>query len=778
MPRIETIDQRTTPGGGLGAGPNARAQEVYNPARALASMANSVSQLNDDLEAKAEKKKAEEEKALQEAARYEGPVAAARAAREIAQYSKDLDEAGDYTSPAERTKKISEHANSVFARVQTENANNKFTQNYLKGQVGVDVVIATDDAVGYEAASNVIARNKLAKEAIDLSIANVASDPSQFDRHQENALQALASAIKDPNKFAAASEQLKAQFSQAYIATELSSTDGAKRVITSIDSYFGQASTGEKMSMDNAGSLLKAKWAEIGGVDAWDTAANNKFMELAMAGKGYNAGLKDGKVVVTEVTGGAELHPAYKAYMGDPTGMLTLRGKAEAVLNKAENENNDAKRAAAIVSKQNIQNTNAGIEAGDPSVAQAPYTDYQNALGNDTAAAIAYKEDSLRIAGMGKVQAMYGMDAAGRDAYVESLKPKEGQIENRAVAESIYESAVKANIQISQDIDKQPGDYVLQRNKQVQAAQEKFGEEPSLQNLGTFVAVAMDAQDKLGVKKKALPTGIVETISESFTSSLQNKEQGDAASGVAYLQGVSKVLANSPSAISQIVAKTGPEGLLAINGASLETVQLYQQAKAVPLATHEKQNGGEKLESKVMAVLAGMNKTWQAQGAFKTQESYAKAIELIAHARIANGEDADTAVKNAYEQAIGSQFEVWNKVRVPKQGAQQIKDGLDYVRQAVLSPESLFITPTGNAEVDKLHRETLFRTIKRNGYWVNDASGDGAYLMINNGEQVLDATGQRVYARFDSAAKRAKEAINMGVTEAQKLANERGLRQK
>ena len=177
MPRIETIEQRTTPGGGLGAGPNARAQEVYNPGRDLATFGQGLNQLAQGMQEREDKKKAEEEKALAEAARYEGPVAAARAKREIDNYTKELDEAGDYADPAERTKKITEHANSVFARVQTENANNKFTQSYLKGQVGVDVVNATDDAIGYEAATNVINRQKVAQEAIDLSVANVASNP-------------------------------------------------------------------------------------------------------------------------------------------------------------------------------------------------------------------------------------------------------------------------------------------------------------------------------------------------------------------------------------------------------------------------------------------------------------------------------------------------------------------------------------------------------------------------------------------------------------------------
>lgn len=759
MPRIETIEQRTTPGGGLGAGPNARAQEVYNPGRDLATFGQGLNQLAQGMQEREDRKKADEEKALAEAARYEGPVAAARAAAEIDNYAKELDEAGDYASPAERTKKITEHANSVFARVQTENANNKFTQNYLKAQVGVDVVKAADIAIGYEAASNVKARLDMANEGIDASVANIAAHPDEYDRWTEVASQAAMSVTKDPVKQKAMLELVRQRASAAYIAAQISTPQGAQGVIDSVNSYFGKANAGEKMSEDNAGSLLKTMWQQVGGEEAWSTEANNKFMKLAMEGKPYNAALSNGKVTITEAAGGADLHPAYSVYK-DPTAMLTLRGQAEAVLNKANNENNDAKRAAALVAGQKIQNSMAGVKAGDPSVSQAPITDYLAHYGNETAASIAYEQDRLHVAAMGKIQAMYSMDAAGREDYVESLKPAAGQVENRAVAESVYKDAQDANKQITEAIAKQPGDYVAAKNKQVQAAQAAFGEEPSLDNLNTFVAVAMDAQEKLGVQKKMLPTGIVDSIATNFTQSMQNQEQGQAAGAIEYLKGVNTVLKDSPAAISQLIAKTGPEGLLAINGADIETVQLYQQAKAVPLATHEKQNN-KKLDDLVMTAMSGINKTWRAQDAFKTQDSYAKAIELIAHARMARGEDADTAVKNAYNQAIGNQFEIWNSVRLPKQGSQQIKDGLDYVRQGVLQPESLFAPPSGNAEVDKLYRETLHRTIKRNGYWVNDYSGEGAYLMVNNGQQVLDKNEKPIYARFDSASKRAQEYYQM-----------------
>ena len=770
MPRINTIDQKTTPGGGLGAGPNARAQEVYDPSRAISGIAKSVLQVSNTIDAVAEKKKNDEDKSLQEEARYQGPVLSARFKASLAEQITAMDEAGDYADSADRTKKITELTNNLFNSKLAEASSNKYTQSYFKTYGGVEVVDTIHTAVGYEAAKNVMDRVNLADEAIDTSAQNTAADPASYDRNMAMAEDAAMSKSKDPVMQKKYLEEARKQINKAFLTNQLASNP--QSVYDNAMALLGGKAPTVKMSEADAASKLMALQEQTGG--EWSTEANNKFMSLAMSGRGYNVAVDGGKVTVSD--GGANTHQAYADL--SPEAAYTLMGQAEGILNKRANDDRDSRHAAAVTAAQTIQDSMAAKASGDVSVSQPPYSEYVIAANGDEAQAqIKYREDGLKIAAAGKIEAMNGMDATQRAALLADAKPKDGQITGRAVAESNYRYMQEANAEIEKQLAANPGDFVASKNQQVIAAQKKFAEDPSdLAALQSYVSITMDAQEKLGVRKKTLPTGLVDSIATAFTSGIQNQQQGQAESSVQYLVGVGRVLKNNQGALAQLVNKTGTEGMLAINGASPETVQLYMQAKTIKLADHEKNN--KKITDIVDREMAGINKTWLAQGALVTKDKYNQAVELIAHARIAKGETAEDAVRNAFNDAIGSQFEIWGKVRIPKQGAQNVKDGLDYVRQALVTADNLMIPPSGSAEVDKAARETLLRTIKRNGYWINDNSGDGAYLVVNNGEQVLDANGQRIYASFDNAAKRAADAHKAGATQAEIDAASREMRRK
>lgn len=750
MPRINTIDQKTTPGGGLGAGPNARAQEVYDPSRAISGIAKSVLQVSNTIDAVAEKKKNDEDKALQEEARYQGPVLSARLKAELDEKIAALDENGDYVDSADRTKKVTELSNNILNGKLSEASSNKYTQNYLKTYGGVAVVDAIHTAVGYEAAQNVMARVNLADEAIDTSAQNIAADPTSYDRYLSIMEDAAMSKSKDPAKQKKYIDDARLKAKSAYITRELS--DNPKAVYDNAAALLGGKAPSVKMSEADAASKLLALQEQTGG--EWTTEANNKFMSLATSGRGYSIAVDNGKVIVSD--GGANTHPAYADL--SPEDAYKLMGQAEGILNKRANDDRDSRHAAAVTASQAIQDSMAAIGSGDASVSQPSLSEYVTASNGDAAAAeIKYREDGLKVAAVGKIEAMNGMDATQRAELLAGMKPKEGQITGRAVAESNYKYAFEANQEIEKRLATDPGNFVAEKNKQVIAAQKKFAEDPSnLANLQSYVSITMDAQEKLGVRKKTLPTGLVDSIASAFTSGIQNQQQGQAESSVQYLVGVGRVLKNNQGALAQLVNKTGTEGMLAINGASPETVQLYMQAKATKLVDHEKNH--KKITDAVELEMAGINATWVAQGALNTKDKYNQAVELIAHARMDRGETQEDAVRNAYNDAIGSQFDIWNKLRVPKQGSQDIKDGLDYVRQALVTADNLFVAPSGSDEVDKVARDTLLRTVRRGGYWLNDGTGDGAYLVVNNGQQVLDANGQRIYASFDNAAKRAAEA--------------------
>ena len=750
MPRINTIDQKTTPGGGLGAGPDARAQEVYNPSRALSSVASSAAQISNTMDAVAQKKKNEEDKSQQEEARYQGPVLSARFKADLAEQITAMDEAGGYVDSADRTKKITELTNNLYNSKLAEAGTNKYTQSYFKTYGGVEVVDTIHTAVGYEAAKNVMDRVNLADEAIDTAAQNTAADPASYERNLAMSEDAAMSKSKDPVVQKKFLELARNQIKKAFLTNQLATNPQA--VYDNASALLGGKPASVKMSEGEASAKLLALQEQTGA--DWSTEDNNKFMSLAMSGRSYNVGVKDGKVTVED--GGANVHSAYADL--SPEDAYKLMGQAEGVLNKRANDGRDAAHAAAVTASQNIQDSMAAIGAGDTSVTQPSKAEYIAANNGDiTVAEIKYREDGLKVAAVGKIEAMNGMDATQRAALLEDMKPKDGEVTGRATKQGIYEIAQRANAEIEKQLAANPGDFVASKNQQVIAAQKKFAEDPSnLANLQSYVSITMDAQDKLGVRKKTLPTGLVDSIAGAFTSGIQNQQQGQAASSVSYIRGVGEVLKNNQGALAQLVNKTGTEGMLAINGASPETVQLYMQAKATKLVDHEKNH--KKITDAVELEMAGINATWVAQGALNTKDKYNQAVELIAHARMDRGETQEDAVRNAYNDAIGSQFDIWNKLRVPKQGSQDIKDGLDYVRQALITADNLFVAPSGSDEVDKVARDTLLRTVRRGGYWLNDGTGDGAYLVVNNGQQVLDANGQRIYASFDNAAKRAAEA--------------------
>ena len=119
------------------------------------------------------------------------------------------------------------------------------------------------------------------------------------------------------------------------------------------------------------------------------------------------------------------------------------------------------------------------------------------------------------------------------------------------------------------------------------------------------------------------------------------------------------------------------------------------------------------------------------RGTMRSNDTYAIYRDAVAHLAYYNafrGQDASTALTNAYNGVIGSRYDFAGALRVPKGMLSQVQDTASSIQQA-LKPEDL-APVRGNPNLTPEQRQGIYLDAIRRGFWATDRGDDGAVLML------------------------------------------------
>lgn len=320
-----------------------------------------------------------------------------------------------------------------------------------------------------------------------------------------------------------------------------------------------------------------------------------------------------------------------------------------------------------------------------------------------------------------------------------------------------------------------PGKAALQASPAVQdtykawqqAAAEFYGTPESARTPEQFAAVnaaqaryvqtSFALQRTWGIAEPKLPTDVVADLAAGFRAQLKSDPRGAVARFAALPQQL-----GSFDALQQVAAKAGDLGWFAMEQVPPSVLVQLQQAQAVkPEEANKLLPEGVKpadVKSAVAQAFAPLLQTFvtaglDGAGNNVTANRYYNAGTALATGYLASGlaSNPKEAAEQAYAALYGDREAVVDGVRIPKElGPEQVAQGLRR-RLETLDHTTLYaVTPSPGLTLE----ETQFRiarAVRRQGRWVTNETGTGAYLM-RAGVPVRDTSGKPISVSFTEAA--------------------------
>lgn len=272
-----------------------------------------------------------------------------------------------------------------------------------------------------------------------------------------------------------------------------------------------------------------------------------------------------------------------------------------------------------------------------------------------------------------------------------------------------------------------------------------------------YVQTSFALQRTWGIAEPKLPADVVSDLAAGFRSQLRTDPRG----ATARFAALPKQL-GSFDALQQVAAKAGDLGWFAMEQVPPNVMVKLQQAMALkPEGLNKQLPEGVKpadVSRAVANAFAPLTATLQqaspdGAGDSLAANRYLNAGVALATQSIVTGQASDPseAAQQAYAELYGDREAVIDGVRIPRElGPEQVAQGLRR-RLEGLDHTTLFAhTPSPGLTLE----ETQFRiarAVRRQGRWVTNETGTGAYLM-RAGVPVRDTSGKPISVSFTEAA--------------------------
>jgi hypothetical protein len=272
-----------------------------------------------------------------------------------------------------------------------------------------------------------------------------------------------------------------------------------------------------------------------------------------------------------------------------------------------------------------------------------------------------------------------------------------------------------------------------------------------------YVQASFAQQKTWGIHQPKLPADVATDMAAGFRAQLKTDPRGAAER----FRALPAQLGNY-EAMQQVAAKAGDLGWFAMEQVPPAVLVQLQQAQALKPDEAAKQlPTGVKpadLKTAVSNAFAPLLQTFVAAGPDGSGDNLAAARYHNAGTALATQyliSGLASSPKEAATQAYAALFDdreaVIDGVRIPRElGPEQVANGLRQ-RLVSLDPQTMYaVTPAPGLTIEET-REAIARAVKRQGRWVTNETGTGAYLM-RAGLPVRDAMGKPINVAFSDAA--------------------------
>jgi hypothetical protein len=268
-----------------------------------------------------------------------------------------------------------------------------------------------------------------------------------------------------------------------------------------------------------------------------------------------------------------------------------------------------------------------------------------------------------------------------------------------------------------------------------------------------FVRTLFGEQRRRGIVEPKLPEVYVADVVRTFDAQMR---EGDPEVAARSLEATARTMMGEPAALAQLSEKLSSAGRFAVDGVPGMTIRRLQEHANVTDAQRRDQLAAygvtpADVEEAVVDEFADFMATFSERpDGQATRARYLDAAKIAAADALTTGRAATPAdaARVAYAELYGDRNAVSEGLRIPGDlPADRVTAGLRaYVSHAGALAE-VKVEP-GLTEAES--RAALTRTLERNGRWVTNGEGDGAYLYMG-GDFVKDAHGKPIEVKYRDA---------------------------
>lgn len=335
-------------------------------------------------------------------------------------------------------------------------------------------------------------------------------------------------------------------------------------------------------------------------------------------------------------------------------------------------------------------------------------------------------------------------------AAVQALRPQESAPDFKYQQE-LYATAQTKLHQVQEARKADPGGWLQQFSPETQSALQQY---QTGQVTGEYLVSRIQSEkDRHDISSdKVLPDAMADTISlKADSGTMKFSDFKDFISGFGRY---------GEAVINQLQPKTKDAVKVAISINDIHAADtLFTLSK---VRTDElKKNAGEQSRGVDLAwnsLIADASPTFslQAKGGPETLSAINEQGKRLAYYYMASGDDAQSAVKKAYQKMIGDHYTFVDTWRMPNNLRLKESNVTDGLRNAVngltvndIGNRSQFYNPVMTPEQNAANN---LAKIKNSAEWVTDKTEQGVYLTVD-GTYIVDKNGSPVHMSFIDASK-------------------------
>lgn len=477
--------------------------------------------------------------------------------------------------------------------------------------------------------------------------------------------------------------------------------------------------------------------------------------------EGYGAPVNDGQL---SRAWSAQTDPNQLA-PGVPWGQLTPQ-QTNTLINQAQAKVDQQNTQRRLLMQDQMRNDSALIEAGNPVANPISREQWMSTAPHDatpeqlTILDKQYQEYAL----LNQLQPVYSdintKSASEGLAAVQGIKPN-GTEDDFAFRQQRYQQAAQKYQQVITAREKDPGGWLAQNSPEVQAAYQSYQQDPS-QGAALAQAIMVD-KSRLGIKSKdvlpdTLADGILAQIDTSKEQSVTAIQSVASQFGPYAEQVMMQVQKKAGPALQVVMATDNPRSANALwQNRNVKTADMKDAINTTAKGTSDTADGEWASQSKDFA-----NTMVNQPGGIGVWNNFNEQGRRLTYLNVQKGMSPGDAAKQAYQDILGSQYQMQDSWRLPvKYGLDlsDVRDGASHYLEN-LSADQIMPLQGDPRLGDEVNRQQSLSRIRDNATWVTNANETGLMLTLN-GLVVNDRNGNPVTANFNDLSKLGQQ--NRGV---------------